>query len=103
MTSITQLCFQGPARLCELAPEYPFANKELVANLLEWVVQELPFPVKIDKISIAYLCRQHAYMICAIFYLDTYAEEAETLLEGLVENGLLQIFSKVSFVDNPNF
>ena len=102
MPGITQLCFQGPARLSELAPEYPFANKELVANLLEWVVQELPFSVTIEKITIRYLCLRNLYIICAVFYLDTYAEEAETLLEGLVGNGLLQIFSKVSFVDDPN-
>jgi hypothetical protein len=103
MPTTAQLCFQGPARFSELAPEYPFANKELVADLLCWVVQELPFPATIDKITISYLYPQNLYMICIVFLLDTYAEEAELLLEGPVGNGLLQIFSKISFVDDPNF
>ena len=103
MPGITQLCFQGPARLSELAAEYPFANEELVADLIKWVVQELPFPVDIGKITVAYLYPQNIYVICVVFFLGTFVEEAELLLEGLIENGLLQIFSKVSFVDGLNF
>lgn len=103
MPGLTQLCFQGPASLSELATEYPFANEELVADLVKRVVQELPFPVDIGKITIGYLYPQNMYMICVVFFLDTCVEEAELLLEGIVENGLLQILSKVSFVDDLNF
>lgn len=98
-----QFCFQGSGRFSELNPEDPVANEELVIDLLTCVAGGFGLLMIIEEVEIEFLYLDNQFLICMSLQLFTHLEHIDLIIENIVGKAMLQIFSEIAFVDDPNF
>ena len=98
-----QFCFQGSGKFSELNPEDPVANRELIADLLDRVARGFGLLMIVEEVDIEFLYLDNQFLICISLQLFTNLENIDLFIENIVGRAMLQVFSEIAFVDDPNF